>query len=497
MTTELEVLKEIPGYKAILKSVLKSQIQLLIEQLSNQTGEESIILTASVHDGSLSHLGSSSGKGFLEGRDEIKAQFLGYCLKNHQRRESVEAERQQYNRSRTLMPPARRQRPRIRPTPYSFSSPGSSTAITSSSSFAISTPNAISNLHQSSNMRLPTETVNSADNFLDSVTSDSAEKEFTGADDSSDLKESADQNENYDSSHSSNPEERLVKIEQDQGSGDMGDNSLSANNWEKSYGSSAGQNDGNQENSNFNGSEQNDDDSGTAHNVNFGGIAFPGLDNAHHDFSSRALPEMSAADLKNALYPQGIFKNCADSSNTDDPLLNHINVQGQFDPSPRKRGRPRKHPQIPLGNSPPYTQSSPPPASQTNTENNASTDKQVFRRGRPRKDDPELPPGVVRPMGISIGNGYVRCNVCGKILKATSMFSHKQSHLGIRNYGCEYCGKSFTQKGPLITHKRVHTGEKPYSCMRCGKAFAAHSGLYQHSRRCDRNAALEQFNLTM
>lgn len=77
------------------------------------------------------------------------------------------------------------------------------------------------------------------------------------------------------------------------------------------------------------------------------------------------------------------------------------------------------------------------------------------------------------------------------------MFSHKQSHLGIRNYGCEYCGKSFTQKGPLITHKRVHTGEKPYSCGRCGKAFAAHSGLYQHSRRCDRNAAIEQFNLNM
>ena len=55
---------------------------LQIEQLSDQTGEESIILTASINEGTLSHLGSNMGKGFFEGRDEIKSQFLGYCLKS-------------------------------------------------------------------------------------------------------------------------------------------------------------------------------------------------------------------------------------------------------------------------------------------------------------------------------------------------------------------------------------------------------------------------------
>ena len=54
-----------------------------VEQLCNHTGEESIILTASVNDGSLSHLGSELGKGFLEGREEIKSQFLGFCLKGN------------------------------------------------------------------------------------------------------------------------------------------------------------------------------------------------------------------------------------------------------------------------------------------------------------------------------------------------------------------------------------------------------------------------------
>ena len=40
-----------------------------------------MILTASVSDGSLSHLGSESGKVFLEDHDDIKSQFLGFCLK--------------------------------------------------------------------------------------------------------------------------------------------------------------------------------------------------------------------------------------------------------------------------------------------------------------------------------------------------------------------------------------------------------------------------------
>lgn len=78
---DLDVIQEIPGYKMILKSVLKRQIQLLVEQLADQTGEESVILTASVIDGSLSHLGTESGKIFLQDHDDIKKQFLGFCLK--------------------------------------------------------------------------------------------------------------------------------------------------------------------------------------------------------------------------------------------------------------------------------------------------------------------------------------------------------------------------------------------------------------------------------
>ncbi|WAR14444.1 ZN473-like protein [Mya arenaria] len=84
MAVDLEMLKDIPGYKAILKSVLKSQIQMLLEQLCSNTGEESIILTASANDGTISHLGTATGKGFLDGREDMKSQFLGYCIKNNE-----------------------------------------------------------------------------------------------------------------------------------------------------------------------------------------------------------------------------------------------------------------------------------------------------------------------------------------------------------------------------------------------------------------------------
>ena len=48
-----------------------------VEQLSETTGEESILLTASMSDGTLSHLVSESGKSFLDGHDEDYIQTPG------------------------------------------------------------------------------------------------------------------------------------------------------------------------------------------------------------------------------------------------------------------------------------------------------------------------------------------------------------------------------------------------------------------------------------
>ena len=133
------------------------------------------------------------------------------------------------------------------------------------------------------------------------------------------------------------------------------------------------------------------------------------------------------------------------------------------------------------------------------------------RPGRPRQSQRSVPEGLLekrkrgRPRGSSltpynqqlyesiqgqpVGRGYVRCELCQKIIKETSIYTHRQTHLGIKRFGCEFCGKKFIQKGALMTHRRLHTGEKPYTCSRCRKSFAAHSGLLQH--KCLTNDAAE------
>ncbi|KAH3897252.1 zinc finger protein egl-43-like [Dreissena polymorpha] len=103
---DMDVIRELPGYKVILKAVLKAQIQQLIDQLAACTDEESVILTASVSDGSLSHLGSESGKSFLQENDDVKSKFLGYCLKRFHVK--AQQEREQPLRSYGLVHQSRR-----------------------------------------------------------------------------------------------------------------------------------------------------------------------------------------------------------------------------------------------------------------------------------------------------------------------------------------------------------------------------------------------------
>ena len=109
------------------------------------------------------------------------------------------------------------------------------------------------------------------------------------------------------------------------------------------------------------------------------------------------------------------------------------------------------------------------------------------RRGRPRGSSrksikSELYDAI---RYTRVGPGYVNCDLCHKVLKETSVYIHRQTHLGIKKFGCDFCGKKFVQKAALITHRRIHTGEKPYQCPHCQKAFAAHSGLLQH--KCPNN----------
>lgn len=100
--TELDYIRDLPGYKAILKAVLRSQIQLLVYQLAEHTGAESILLSANVTEGTLSHIGSEAGKNFLSDHIEVKKLFLGHCLDTYKKQKTEAAKSSSSKENKSL-----------------------------------------------------------------------------------------------------------------------------------------------------------------------------------------------------------------------------------------------------------------------------------------------------------------------------------------------------------------------------------------------------------
>lgn len=108
--------------------------------------------------------------------------------------------------------------------------------------------------------------------------------------------------------------------------------------------------------------------------------------------------------------------------------------------------------------------------------------------GKSCRSTSELQIHIRSHLPIDIKNKF-KCDICFKKFGTKpNLTAHKRIHdgnsnimvfivnflwnflvLGVREYVCEQCGKSFIQKGNLDNHMLIHVPTKPYICDICRK----------------------------
>lgn len=82
---------------------------------------------------------------------------------------------------------------------------------------------------------------------------------------------------------------------------------------------------------------------------------------------------------------------------------------------------------------------------------------------------------------------------CGKKFgRKENIRSHVQTHLGDRQFRCNFCGKCFVRQHDLKRHAKIHSGDKPHKCP-CGNGFARQDALTRHRQRGVCEGALPGF----
>ncbi|XP_076439467.1 uncharacterized protein LOC143279332 [Babylonia areolata] len=101
---------------------------------------------------------------------------------------------------------------------------------------------------------------------------------------------------------------------------------------------------------------------------------------------------------------------------------------------------------------------------------------------------------VSKPVHVQVGKKRrvrqrnFRCNLCSVTCSNRGQLrGHLRTHTGERPFQCQEpdCRKTFVRNEELTRHRRIHSGERPYPCGSCGKAFMRKDHLNKHIRMHD------------
>ena len=58
---------------------------------------------------------------------------------------------------------------------------------------------------------------------------------------------------------------------------------------------------------------------------------------------------------------------------------------------------------------------------------------------------------------------------------------HQRVHTGVKEWGCDACGKQLVSKESLWRHRQVfHQDDRPYGCTQCEKKFKSKDTVKKH-----------------
>ncbi|KAL3884505.1 hypothetical protein ACJMK2_024640 [Sinanodonta woodiana] len=80
--------------------------------------------------------------------------------------------------------------------------------------------------------------------------------------------------------------------------------------------------------------------------------------------------------------------------------------------------------------------------------------------------------------------GMIKCLLCNKILQSKNyMDTHWRIHIGLRPFECSVCGRQFSDLSNKRRHMKLHTGIKPHKCYVCGQTFNRRDSMASHFER--------------